>query len=154
MDGKFLDLQSPFFPSLQHVVDDVPGEREKLAQFCLREMRARVPTPANVKELLSAYEFVVDMPGVKSGEIKVQIEDGKKLTIEGARRRDENDKEGGKYHCMERRIGKYMRSFPLPDNANLENISAVYRDGVLTVTVQKLPAAESKYPKTIEIKIA
>ncbi|KAL0924038.1 hypothetical protein M5K25_004840 [Dendrobium thyrsiflorum] len=97
MDGKFLDLQSLIFPSLQHVVEDVPGEREKLAQFCLREMRARVSTPANIKELLSAYEFEVDMPGVKSGEIKVQIEDGKKLTIEGERRRDENDKEGGKY---------------------------------------------------------
>ncbi|KAH0466462.1 hypothetical protein IEQ34_003700 [Dendrobium chrysotoxum] len=154
MYDQIFDMQSPIFPSLQLVAQDLSGEREKLSKICLREMRESLSTPANVKELPSAYEFVVDMPGVKSGEIKVQVEDGKMLTVAGERRPDENDKEGGKYHCMERGMGKYMRKFTLPDNANRENISAVYRDGVLTVTVQKLPAAESKYPKTIEIKIA
>ncbi|PKU61671.1 17.3 kDa class II heat shock protein-like [Dendrobium catenatum] len=153
MDGQFFGMRSQIFPSLPIVPEDVPGEREKLAKICLREMRESVPTLANVKEMPSAYEFVVDMPGVKSGDIKVQVEDGKKLTIVGERRRDEDDKEGGKYHCSERRMGKFMRKFSLPDNANLENITAVYRHGILTATVQKLPEAESKYPKTIEIKI-
>lgn len=53
-----------------------------------------------------------------------------------------------------RRIGKLMRKFVLPENANTEAISAVCQDGVLTVTVEKLPPPEPKKPKTIEVKVA
>ncbi|RVX17419.1 17.2 kDa class II heat shock protein [Vitis vinifera] len=43
-----------------------------------------------------------------------------------------------------------MRKFVLPENANSDKISAVCQDGVLTVTVEKLPPPEPKKPKTIE----
>ncbi|CBI20687.3 unnamed protein product, partial [Vitis vinifera] len=59
-----------------------------------------------------------------------------------------------KYVRMERRVGKFMRKFVLPENANTDKISAVCQDGVLTVTVEKLPPPEPKKPKTIEVKIA
>ncbi|KAI0522637.1 hypothetical protein KFK09_005022 [Dendrobium nobile] len=159
MDARVFRLDSPIFSSLQHLVEDLPEEMEKAfnapTNRYVREARAMASTPADVKELPSAYEFVLDMPGVKSGEIKVQIEDGNVLAITGERRRDEEDKEGaGKYLKMERRVGKFMRKFSLPDNSNLENISAVYSDGVLKVTVQKLPPPEPKKPKTIEVKVA
>ncbi|KAH0467432.1 hypothetical protein IEQ34_004670 [Dendrobium chrysotoxum] len=112
-------------------------------------------TPADVKELPSAYEFVLDMPGLKSGDIKVQIEDENLLVITGERRRDvEKDKEDGMYLKIERRMGKFMRKFTLPDTANLEAIFAVCRDGILTVTVKKLPPPDQKKPKMIEVKIA
>ncbi|KAL8097007.1 hypothetical protein AgCh_030189 [Apium graveolens] len=39
----------------------------------------------------------------------------------------------------------------LPENANLETVKAVYQDGVLTVTVDKLPPLEPKKPKIIEM---
>ena len=55
---------------------------------------------------------------------------------------------------MERRMGKFMRKFVLPDNADMDKISAVYKDGVLTVNVEKLPPPEPKKPKTIEVKVA
>ena len=97
--------------------------------------------------------FLVDMPGLKSGDIKVQVEDDNVLLISGERKREE-EKEGTKYLRMERRIGKLMRKFVLPDNANTDAISAVCQDGVLTVTVKKLPPPEPKKPKTIEVKIA
>ncbi|RVX17417.1 17.2 kDa class II heat shock protein [Vitis vinifera] len=44
-----------------------------------------------------------------------------------------------------------MRKFALPENANTDKISAVCQDGVLTVTVEKLPPPEPKKPKTIEV---
>jgi HSP20 family protein len=47
-----------------------------------------------------------------------------------------------------------MRKFVLPDNADVDKVAAVCRDGVLTVTVEKLPPPEPKKPKTIEIKVA
>ncbi|PKI69006.1 hypothetical protein CRG98_010584 [Punica granatum] len=110
-------------------------------------------TPADVKEYPNSYEFVIDMPGLKSGDIKVQVEDDNVLTISGERKRDEV-KEGEKYLRMERRVGKFMRKFVLPENANTDAVSAACKDGVLTVTVQKLPPPEPKKPKTIEVKIA
>ncbi|CBI20691.3 unnamed protein product, partial [Vitis vinifera] len=64
------------------------------------------------------------------------------------------EKEGVKYVRMERRVGKFMRKFALPENANTDKISAVCQDGVLTVTVEKVPPPEPKKPKTIEVKIA
>ncbi|KAB2632453.1 17.3 kDa class II heat shock protein [Pyrus ussuriensis x Pyrus communis] len=74
------------------------------------------------------------------------------LLITGERKREE-EKEGAKYVRMERRVSKFMRKFVLPENANVDAISAVCQDGVLTVTVQKLPPPEPKKPKTIEVKI-
>ena len=47
-----------------------------------------------------------------------------------------------------------MRKFVLPENANVEAVSAVCQDGVLTVTVQKLPPPKPKKPRTIEVKVA
>jgi HSP20 family protein len=110
-------------------------------------------TPADVKEYPNSYAFVIDMPGLKSGDIKVQVEDDNVLVISGERKRGE-EKEGAKYVRMERRVGKFMRKFVLPENANTDAISAVCQDGVLTVTVEKLPPPEPKKPKTIEVKIA
>ncbi|WMV42255.1 hypothetical protein MTR67_035640 [Solanum verrucosum] len=110
-------------------------------------------TPADVKEYPNSYVFVVDMPGLKSGDIKVQVEEDNVLLISGERKREE-EKEGAKFIRMERRVGKFMRKFSLPENANTDAISAVCQDGVLTVTVQKLPPPEPKKPKTIEVKVA
>ncbi|TYI17412.1 hypothetical protein ES332_A07G022000v1 [Gossypium tomentosum] len=96
--------------------------------------------------------FVVDMPGLKPGDIKVQVEEENVLLISGERKREE-EKEGAKYIRMERRVGKLMRKFVLPENANRDGITAVCKDGVLTVTVEKLPPPEPKKPKTIEVEI-
>ena len=52
------------------------------------------------------------MPGMKPGDIKVQVEDDNVLVISGERKREE-EKEGAKYVRMERRMGKFMRKFAL-----------------------------------------
>ncbi|CAI0375975.1 unnamed protein product [Linum tenue] len=75
-------------------------------------------TPADVKEYPNSYAFIIDMPGLKSGDIKVQVEDDNVLIISGERKREEEKEEGAKYVRMERRVGKLMRKFVLPENAN------------------------------------
>lgn len=110
-------------------------------------------TPADVIEYPTAYTFIVDMPGINASEIKVQVEDENVLVVSGERKREKDEKDE-KYVRMERRVGKFMRKFQLPDNANMDKISAVCQDGVLKVTVEKLPPPQPKKPKTIEVKVA
>ncbi|KAK1298728.1 hypothetical protein QJS10_CPB14g01390 [Acorus calamus] len=113
-------------------------------------------TPADVKEYPNSYVFVVDMPGVKSGDIKVQVEGDNVLSVSGERKRDveEEEEQVVKYVRAERGVGRFTRGFRLPENANVEAISAVFRDGVLVVTVEKVPPPEPKKPRTIEVKVA
>ncbi|KAH9805156.1 SHSP domain-containing protein [Citrus sinensis] len=48
-------------------------------------------------------------------------------------------------------LGKYLKKFVLPDNADTDNITAVSQDGVLTITVHKKPLPEHMKPKTIQV---
>ncbi|EOY29990.1 17.6 kDa class II heat shock protein [Theobroma cacao] len=156
MDFRIMGLDSPLIHTLQHIMD-LPDEMEKTtnvpSRTYVRDAKAMAATPADIKEYPNSYVFIVDMPGLKSGDIKVQVEDDNVLLISGERKREE-EKEGAKYVRMERRVGKLMRKFVLPENANADAISALCQDGVLTVTVEKLPPPEPKKPKTIEVKIA
>lgn len=155
MDLRMLGFDSPLISALQQMVDAADDSDKSVSaptRTYVRDAKAMAATPADVKEDRNSYAFIIDMPGLKSGDIKVQVEDDNVLVISGERKREE--KEGAKYVRMERRVGKFMRKFVLPDNANTEKISAVCQDGVLTVTVEKLPPPEPKKPKTIEVKIA
>uniref|UniRef100_A0A0E0JEZ5 SHSP domain-containing protein n=1 Tax=Oryza punctata TaxID=4537 RepID=A0A0E0JEZ5_ORYPU len=167
MESAMFGLETPLMTALQHLLDIPDGEGggagkqgatggPSPTRAYVRDARAMAATPADVKELPGAYAFVVDMPGLKSSDIKVQVEEEKLLVISGERRRggEEEKEDACKYLRMERRMGKFMRKFVLPDNADVDKISAVCQDGVLTVTVEKLPPPEPKKPKTIEVKVA
>nr|AAC36312.1 cytosolic class II small heat shock protein HCT2 [Solanum lycopersicum] len=155
MDLRLMGIDNtPLFHTLQHMME-AAGEDSVNAppKKYVRDAKAMAATPVDVKEYPDSYVFVVDMPGLKSGDIKVQVEEDNVLLISGERKREE-EKEGVKFIRMERRVGKFMRKFSLPENANTDAISAVCQDGSLTVTVQKLPPPEPKKSKTIQVKVA
>ncbi|CAL1397489.1 unnamed protein product [Linum trigynum] len=121
----------------------------------LREARAMAATPADVKELPEAYVFVLDMPGLSADQVRVDVEeDGRTLVVSGERKREKERDQGIRYVRMERRLGKYLKRFPMPDNADVDKVSARYKDGVLTVTVEKKPPEEPKKPRTVEVQVA
>ncbi|XP_059274842.1 18.8 kDa class II heat shock protein-like [Lycium ferocissimum] len=160
MDFTNFGFDSRLLSTLQDMLD-FPDDHEKPTQnnptrAYVRDTKAMAATPADVKEYPNSYVFIVDMPGIKATEIKVQLENDNVLVVSGERKRDKekDEKEGVKYLRMERRVGKFMRKFVLPDNANMDAISAVCKDGVLQVTVEKLPPPEPKRPKTIQVKLA
>ncbi|KAK1258953.1 hypothetical protein QJS04_geneDACA021931 [Acorus gramineus] len=159
MDFRVLSFADPLFSTLEHLMDASDETTDKSSSAVnapsrryVRDATAMAATPVDVKEYPKSYVFVVDMPGVKSGEIQVQVEGENVLVVSGERKREEE--KGVKYVRMERRVGKFMRKFTLPENANFEAINAECRDGVLTVTVEKLPPPEPKKPKIIEVKVA
>lgn len=121
----------------------------------IRDTKAMKATPADVIEYPNVYQFLVDMPGLKPDQVKVHLEDENVLVVSGERKREKEkeEKEGIKYLRMERRFGKLMKKFVLPENANTDAISAAFQDGVLVVTVEKRPPPEPKKPKVIEVKL-
>ncbi|CAL0305226.1 unnamed protein product [Lupinus luteus] len=158
MDFRVLSWDNPFYNNLRNLMDlsDETASNKNVSvptQTYMRDAKAMAATAADIKEHPNSYVFVIDMPGLKKGDIKVEVEDDNVLLISGERKREE-EKEGVKYLRMERRVGKFMRKFVLPENANTDAVSAVCQDGVLTVTVQKLPPPQPKKPKTIEVKVA
>ncbi|KAK9061741.1 hypothetical protein SSX86_018924 [Deinandra increscens subsp. villosa] len=160
MDISLMGFDTPFLHNLHHILEateDKKSTNSGPTRAYVRDARAMAATPADVKEYPTSYVFIVDMPGLKSGDIKVEVEENV-LVINGERKREndeaDEEKKGVKYVRMERRIGKFMRKFVLPENANVDKISAVCQDGVLTVTVEKLPPPEPKKPKTIQVKVA
>ena len=70
--------------------------------------------------------------------------------MHGERKQETEVKEENAYR-MERVYGTFTRSFSLPTTVDAAKVTAIYKDGVLEVTV---PTAETAKPKRVEIKAA
>ena len=89
-----------------------------------------------------------EIPGINAGELNITLENNV-LTITGERKfNDEEKKEN--FHRMERRYGKFTRSFTLPGGVDFEKVNATFDNGILTVT---LPKKEEFKPKQISIGV-
>ena len=80
----------------------------------------------------------------------MEVEDGKVLQISGERSREKEEKDD-RWHRVERRTGKFIRRFWLPENAKVDQVKAAMENGVLTVTV---PKEEEKKPEVKSVKIS
>ena len=88
-----------------------------------------------------------EVPGMDKKDININLSDGL-LTITGEKKHEKKE-EGENYHCVERHYGKFSRTMRLPSAVNTEKVDAMYKDGVLTIT---LPKTETVKPKKVEIK--
>lgn len=95
------------------------------------------------------YELTMDLPGMDKSEINISTENNK-LVIEGERKEEkkEDDKEK-KCHFMERHFGSFHREVALPKNTNVENIGAVYENGVLKINIPKIEVDNGKKTVTV-----
>lgn len=83
-----------------------------------------------------AYTINVELPGVDEKDIELTVSDGM-LTVKGEKR-EEHEEEGDTWYFSERQYGMFSRSFRLPEDANVDEIDATLKDGVLSITVPKL----------------
>ena len=105
----------------------------------------------DVAETKDAFIIHADVPGVSRDDIDVSV-DRNVLTIQAARKKmnvsssqpeEESKKTEGhgssSFHIHERAAGKVSRSFELPSNVDFDSASSALENGVLTVTVKKMP---------------
>lgn len=92
------------------------------------------------------YTILVDLPGVSKENISVEASQGiLKISAERPQRAD------GKYLVKERKAFEFKRTLKLPKDANHNSVSAVYKDGVLGINVEKFLILPPK--KKIEVRV-
>ena len=96
----------------------------------------------DIHEEADRFLISADVPGLQSDDIEILIEHDR-LTIKGERKieRSVEDKTFGRFERLE---GSFQRSFKLPENADLDQVSASNRAGVLEITIKKQEAIPSR----------
>ena len=74
-----------------------------------------------------------ELPGLSEDDVRVELtRDG--LTISGERKREQDDRREGMY-WSERFCRSFMRTIPIPDQAQVEKAKATFENEILTVLV-------------------
>ena len=129
-------VRDPFFGARFRLIDELmrAGGDGGVAGF----------TPMmDVRETTDEYLAIVDLPGVKSEDVTIEVND-QVLTLSGTR----VPLETGEAQLLERPFGSFSRNLTLPRGVESDSIAADYNDGVLTLHIPK-PANQK--PKKIEI---
>jgi len=139
----FLTKFEPFkdMNSFYKIIDNYPTIEEN------RAISGFTPK-VNTREGEFAYHIDIDLPGMKKEDIAIDVHKNS-LSISGERSFKEELKEED-YFKVETSFGKFERIFTLPDNVDIENITANSREGVLEIILPKLEKSITK--KRIKIK--
>lgn len=110
----------------------------------------------DVAETANGYLISAAVPGIKSEDIDITVEDGI-LSISGefSNSLDASDSDSAddgegsaasavKFHIRERRYGTFTRKLRLPKDVDAEAIEAKQEDGILTISLAKTEAAQPK----------
>ena len=100
----------------------------------------------DIRQNDEAYVIEASVPGFAPENIDVTVEDDV-LTIKGSLNEQSEEERGGYLH-RERRKSSVYRQVALPAEARLEEITAGFSNGVLTVTV---PRSKKPEPRRIPI---
>lgn len=101
----------------------------------------------DVKDAEDRLEIVAELPGMKPDDVEVTVENGV-LSIAARTAQDKSEDRNG-YVWRERRQQSLQRSFRLPRGTTAEQVEASLENGLLTVSIQKTPAAA---PARIAVK--
>lgn len=134
---------SPFerLYALQRELDRAFGETETVSG-------GYVP-PMDVVETGDEVLCHLEVPGMSRDDLEIRAE-GNVLTISGEKKmQQEQDAKDGGFRSVERRYGRFERSFALPRTVDPSRVRASYDNGVLTI---RLPKAEESKPRKIQIE--
>lgn len=101
----------------------------------------------DVKEEKDKYIVEAELPGLAEDDIDINLDDNI-LTI-SSKKKEEKEEEKDGYLIRERKAYSFKRSFVVPKNVDREKIDASFKNGLLTLSLEKAPEAK---PKKIEVK--
>lgn len=122
---------------------------ERFADFKLDELASTgewAPS-MDVSETKDAFVVKAEVPGMDPKDIQISLQE-QLLTVKGEKQQEKEEKEE-RYYRMERSYGTFTRSVRLPVAVDGTKVTAAFKNGLLTVTLPKTPAAKGT---TIPIK--
>ncbi|PSQ82174.1 MAG: heat-shock protein [Bacteroidetes bacterium QS_8_68_15] len=144
--------RSPSFDDMQREMDRVlesflPRATGNAADESSEDARQAVWSPrVDVAETEELYQVHMDLPGLSSSDLEINYQDGT-LAVSGERQM-EHAEDGTSFSRIERRHGRFYRSFSLPQAANADEIEASFDNGVLSISIPKTPESQ---PRRIEV---
>lgn len=107
----------------------------------------------DVRETPAAYLMDMDLPGLSEKDVEISLKD-RVLTISSVKEASKEEKktdEGIEYLIRERHSSAFERRFTLPEDIDAENVEANFKNGVLSISIQRKAEAQ---PRQILIKSA
>ncbi len=104
----------------------------------------------NIKERKKDYVVELAVPGMKKEDFNIDL-DNNVMTI-SAQTKQEKNEEDENYTKKEFHYSEFKRIFTLPETADPEKIDAEYKNGILSIKINKKPEAQAKPVKKISIK--
>lgn len=94
----------------------------------------------DVEETEEEIRVTAELPGLEEKDFQLQLGEDE-LVLSGEKQVEHEDRRRGRW---ERSYGKFYRSIPLPCEVEAERVTARFKNGVLTVTLPKAPAARAR----------
>lgn len=91
----------------------------------------------DIEEKKDRFIVKMNIPGADESEIKVDLQDDI-LTVTAQTKSSTEDRGKDDFLRMERSIGSFHRSFPLPSPVDEGKMETKYEDGVLTIIIPKV----------------
>jgi HSP20 family protein len=120
-------------------------EMERWFDQALATSQTAAAMPMDLFRTGDHYVIRVDLPGADPGSIDVSVDD-RMLIIRG--QRTAMDDSGVQWLVQERPSGTFARQIALGRGVSLDNISATYADGVLSLSI---PVAADAKPRRIDV---
>ncbi len=127
--------------AMDRLWDELLGRREPVAVV------ETVSFPVDMYETDEALVVKAALPGVRPENVEINVQ-GDLLTIRGEVKREEKV-ERENYHRRELHYGACARTISLPVPVDADKAEAAFENGILTVTLPKVPEARAK---TIKVK--
>lgn len=109
-----------------------------------KEMGEQFFSPrVDIEENDNNYVITAELAGVKKDDLHVALEDGI-LSINAKVEENKEEKEKGKIIRQERRYGSFQRSFNIGKGVQESDITANFKDGLLTLTIPKVAEKEEQ----------
>jgi len=97
----------------------------------------------DISETDSEIIVSADLPGLEEKNIQVTL-DNDVLILKGERKHEHKEKKKN-YHRIEKAYGVFHRSVTLPEGIDRDNVKATFKNGVLNVTIGKVPGAKPSH---------
>ena len=103
----------------------------------------------NLGSTTTSVEVQAFVPGVDASTLDIQM-DKNLLTLQGERNLEvPTDNDAATVYAQERFSGKFKRVITLPDDVDVNNVKATYKDGVLSISILR---RKETLPTRIEIQ--